>query len=193
MAADPFAPVVEVADLLATFNRPWFIAGGWAIDLFAERKTRDHEDVDVAILRADQAALRAHLRQWSFEKVVRMKREIWREGEWLGPPVHEIRATREGGRPPLLELLLNEADAGLWRFRRNPAVTRPLERIGMRTRNGIPFLAPEIILLYKAREPKGKDDEDFGEAEPRLKEEARGWLLRALEACHPGHAWAKRL
>ena len=33
---------------------PWFIAGGWAIDLFLGRKTREHADVDFALSRLDQ-------------------------------------------------------------------------------------------------------------------------------------------
>jgi hypothetical protein len=31
------------------FAQPWFVAGGWALDLFAERRSREHSDVDIAI------------------------------------------------------------------------------------------------------------------------------------------------
>ena len=37
--------------------------GGWALDLFLERVTRVHHDVDVVVDRADQLALREQLSQ----------------------------------------------------------------------------------------------------------------------------------
>ena len=34
-----------------TCQTAWWVAGGWALDLFLGRMTRPHHDVDVAILR----------------------------------------------------------------------------------------------------------------------------------------------
>jgi hypothetical protein len=42
-----------VAALLAGIDSPWWIAGGWALDLFIGDQTRAHEDLDVGILRRD--------------------------------------------------------------------------------------------------------------------------------------------
>src|SRR5439155_25663208 len=39
---DPFAPVTDVAASLTSFPHPWFISGGWAIDLFLNRVTLRH-------------------------------------------------------------------------------------------------------------------------------------------------------
>lgn len=187
----PFAEPRRVARLLESFNRPWFVAGGWAIDLFLGRETRTHEDVEVAILRADQEEARRHLAGWAFEKVVGGVREPWREEEPLEPPIHEIHARSPGG--DALEILLNEAADDLWRFRRNPAVARPLVEVGLRSADGIPFLVPEVVLLYKAKAPRPRDEQDLAAVLPRLDAGRRGWLLRALEACHPGHPWIARL
>jgi len=188
-----FEPVLEVTALLREFRRPWYVAGGWAIDLFLGRETREHEDVDIAILREDQAELRTHLPTWAFEKVVEGTRTPWIEGEWLNPPVHEAQATRNGGSPSRLEILLNESSDGMWRFRRNVAITRPLDRIGMRSSAGVPFLAPEIVLLFKAKAPAAKDTRDFESVRTALDAQPRQWLRGALEAVHPGHPWLWRL
>jgi hypothetical protein len=32
----------ELARLFATFEKPWWICGGWALDLFLDRETRCH-------------------------------------------------------------------------------------------------------------------------------------------------------
>ena len=41
--------VQETVDLLYSLPVPWWIAGGWAIDLYLGRQTRPHEDIDVLI------------------------------------------------------------------------------------------------------------------------------------------------
>lgn len=189
----PFAPVLEVASLMSGFDRPWFIAGGWAIDLFLRRVTRDHEDVDVAILRRDQRDLRAYLAGWELETVVEGRRVPWPEAEWLNLPIHEIHGRRPEGAPREIEFLLNEARDDDWIFRRDARIARPLSKARLVTRSGIPFLGPAIVLLYKAKDPTPKDDADFDRARPRLGFARRLWLRGALETCHPGHPWIERL
>jgi len=189
--AEPFAEPRRVARVMEGFPRAWFVAGGWAIDLFLGRETREHEDVEIAVLRADQEEVRRHLAGWTFEKIVDRVREPWREEEQLKPPVHEIHARSPGGET--VEILLNEAVGDLWRFRRNLDVARPLMEIGLRSADGIPFLVPEVVLLYKAKAPRPRDEQDLAAVLPRLDAGRRGWLLRALEACHPGHPWIPRL
>ena len=47
--SEAWAPVQpdELAPVLERFAFPWWIAGGWAIDLALGRSTRAHGDVDV--------------------------------------------------------------------------------------------------------------------------------------------------
>jgi len=184
-------PVPQVAGLMRGFPHPWYIAGGWAIDLYLGRVTRVHDDIDVAILRKDQFELRRHLIDWVFVKVVDGHRLPWTDGERLDLPVHEVHAT--SGNRARIEFLLNESSGGTWQFRRNLAVTRPLNHIGAQTSTGVPFLAPEIVLLFKAKSPEAKDAHDFDFVLPRLEDEPRRWLKDALETCHPGHPWIARL
>jgi hypothetical protein len=66
---------------------------------------------------------------------------------------------------------------------------RPLSTIGLRTVDGIPYLAPEIQLLYKAKEPRSKDEADFASTLPYLNRESRQWLVQALTVVHPNHPW----
>jgi hypothetical protein len=159
--------------------------------LFLGHETREHDDIDVTILRKDQAELRTHLAAWAFEKVVEGERLPWADGEWLDPPVHEVHVTSETHAP--IEFLLSESSGATWRFRRHPAITRRLDRIGMRTSAGVPFLVPEIVLLFKSKAPGAKDAHDFDLVQPRLRAEPRRWLKHALETCHPGHPWIARL
>lgn len=184
-----------VAALMKGYTRHWYIAGGWAIDLYLNRRTREHEDIEVAALRKSQKELRSHLAGWEFSKALPGGRGLrrWEEGKWLEPPVHEVHARRETGEPSSLEILLNEAEGDFWRYRRNPAVTRPVADIGVTSQLNIPILRPEIVLLYKAKEPRARDANDLHSVLERLEPDARGWLSRAIGLCHPGHAWLNEL
>ena len=190
---ETFAEPLRIGTHMSGFGRPWFIAGGWAIDLFLGRLTRKHEDIDIAILRRDQYHLMRHLSGWEFMKVVPHNGhtlEPWRPNEWLDLPIHEVHARRRGTPSDRLEILLDEADDETWSFRRNSAVRRSLSRIGMTTQAGIPILSPEIVLLYKAAEPHDKNQADFENVWGSLEPERRAWLAQALVTCYPsGHPW----
>jgi uncharacterized protein (DUF952 family) len=73
------------------------------------------------------------------------------------------------------------------------AVTRPLDLLGARSLDGVPFVRPEIALLYKAKAARFKDERDFDRALPHLDAAARAWLASSLEQAHPGHPWRARL
>jgi hypothetical protein len=92
-----------------------------------------------------------------------------------------------------LEFLLNESFGETWVFRRDDRIVLPLAVIGMQTESGVPFLVPEVVLLYKAKSSTSKDVADFELVSPRLDAEQREWLRRALEVCHPDHPWIARL
>lgn len=92
-AWEPIHPK-EMAELLAGFTRPWWICGGWALDLFLDRETRRHDDLDIAVLRPDQVALFDHLRGWDLHYATPAHAlEPW-DGRPLDPPIHGIWARR---------------------------------------------------------------------------------------------------
>jgi hypothetical protein len=101
-----FAGLRSKLGVLSAFHRPWFVAGGWAVDLFLGRETRSQQDIDIAILREDQFELRRPLATWAWEKVVNGKRACWEESEWLALPIHEVRGS---SREDQLEFL-NDGD-----------------------------------------------------------------------------------
>jgi Aminoglycoside-2''-adenylyltransferase len=185
----------ELADvvgrLMGEFSAPWCVAGGWALDLFVGRVTRPHADVELAIFRDDQASLHSHLSGWTFEKIVQGRREPWRADEVLTLPVHEIHGRSSGELSCAIEFLLNERDAENWTFRRDARISLPLKRAIVRGAGGVPILAPEIVLLFKAKSPRPKDEADFRDASEALDASRFAWLTGALETCHPGHPWTE--
>jgi hypothetical protein len=72
-------------------------------------------------------------------------------------------------------------------------VHMPLDAIARMSDDGIPHLVPEIVLLYKAKNIREHDVQDFDTALPRLDAAQRAWLRDAIAVVHPGHPWLERL
>jgi len=189
----------EVARLFSTLNVPWWIAGGWAIDLFVGAQTRKHEDIDVQVLRCDQQAVRTLLRGWDVQEahpttpLNEWPFREWEPGTPLRPGVHDVWCRLSKTDPWALQLMIADTDDELWLFRRDPRIHRPLPTIGRQSKDNIPYLAPEIQLLYKAKAPRPKDEADFMKALPYLDQESRHWLAQGLAIVHPVHAWLTQL
>ena len=190
-----FAPVEAVARELQGVSFPWYISGGWALDLFLGRVARMHHDVDVVIPYSAQTEVRAHLteRKWELLTPFQKQLEIWPPHMKLELPRHPGHAHREG---EFIDVLLAEMD-GVWHYRREPLVLRALERMGLKSESGIPYLAPELALLFKSRNTgnreRPKDQLDFEKILPHLEPERRAWLYWALVATSPDHPWIKQL
>ena len=151
----------DAAELLGGLDVPWWIAGGWALDALAPRA---HEDLDVMVLRRDLDSVAAALPGWELDD---KGNSMW---------------TRPSGAGRWhLELVLDEADGDMWRYRRDARVTRPLDSLG--APHGP--LAPEVVLLYKAKDDGEKARSDFAAVVPQLSADARAWLRDAVELAHP--------
>lgn len=196
IAQQGFAPVRAVAQELKSLPHPWYISSGWALDLFLGRVTRVHHDVDVVVARQDQLVLQQHLttRGWILLTPIDGRLEPWPSAMRLELPRHQVHAHRDGA---FIDVLISDIGEGIWRYRRDPVVVRTIDRIGRVTSEGIPFLAPELVLLFKSKNTsnvsRDKDQIDFEQARGHLEPEQRAWLRWALLATDPTHRWIEQL
>jgi hypothetical protein len=181
------------AALLAGIKVPWWVAGGWAVDLFLGFKTRSHKDLDLGVLRRDVANVQLLMSEWDVFEVKAATLYRLSRNELPRPDVNSLWCRPKNARDWSLELMLDESDGNQWVFRRLTTVRRSLASAIRRTSDGIPYLAPEIQLLYKARNPRREDQADFENVLERLGPSERGWLSDALLEVHPDHAWLTRL
>jgi hypothetical protein len=72
-------------------------------------------------------------------------------------------------------------------------VTLHVRQLALRTPSGVPIVAPEVQLLYKARHAGEKDEHDLRLVSGALTGTRRAWLREALELVHPGHRWLEEL
>ena len=182
----------QVASLLAALDVPWYVAAGWAIDLFLGGQRREHEDLEIAVPQARFGEVARALA--GFEIFVIADGKAW--------PLAEYPATLETH-----QTWIREPVTGLWRFdvfrepsdgatwicRRDSVIRMPYSELIQWTPDGIPYGRPEVVLLYKAKHSRPKDDGDFEAALARLDRERRRWLRDGLELVHPGHRWLAQL
>jgi hypothetical protein len=172
----------------------WWIAGGWALDLFSGEQSRPHFDLDVAIARRDQGLARQLLYGWDFQYAVPGTSEpamfkSWDAGQTLGFEIHGSWARENRNSPWQFEFLLHEIEQDVWSFRYSREVRHPVQRIGGQSLDGIPYLRPEIALLYKAVRLRQVDDLDFRHVLPHLPSNQRAQLARDILAFSLDHPW----
>jgi hypothetical protein len=193
--------LLEVTEALSRLRAPFYFAGGWAIDLHLGRVTREHGDVDVLVMRSDQSQLHTALPEFTLEKIIPHPEGIknrgtvadWTAGERLELPVHQINVYRRGATEPAFQVMLAESSDGDWIYRRNPKVRMPISRMGFHPLWGLPYVAPEIVLLFKSSDMQSHDRLDFSNVLPALSADARRWLRDALETSPPRHEWLNLL
>jgi hypothetical protein len=174
-----FEPLLAVRSLLSSLTVPWWIGGGWAIDLAAGRPTRPHGDIDVVLLERDEHALLTDLPGVDLLLITGtgpgQREQPWPQGRRLTAGAD--RVLLKSPRLPLpCEVLLDAAVGSRWVYHRgHSAISLPLSEAG-RQRHGIPFLAPEVVLLTKAVFTRDKDQQDFEAALPFLAGRQRQWL-----------------
>ena len=190
----PWAPPTpgEVASLFAGMPARWWIVGGWTIEAFTG-VAREHEDLDVSILRGDLAVLLEHVGStlcvWTNQGGT--LRPLLSTSE-LPDDCRQLWVRRDGSSPWLFDLLLSPHEGSTWISVRSPDVRLPIASVVVE-RDGIPYQRPEITLLLKARLDREKDRADLATTLPLLAPARRAWLRRTLERVHPGHAWLSEI
>ena len=220
----------ELKRLMESIGVRWAVCGGDAIDLFVGKQTRLHKDIDVAVLWDDrEQIIQGFLdMKWRvFEPDGGLLREIRSLSEdlrtednlWCIRPgtdsytivrhhdnYYEISTDREDQDIlDYVEVLFNRVMNGQFLYKRNPSIY--LDNYLYHSESGIPYLAPEMVLLYKSifvRYTNSPEEahrimvenyrHDFDVAAEKMTMEQRQWLENALLCSYPnGHEWIGKL
>lgn len=218
LAPEPVpAAVARIAAAMSEFPAQWCLCGGWAIDAWLGRQTREHGDIDISVSHDDQDALLHYLGDWGLiahDALQPDADDLW-DGRELVSPAHvhtgldpdTVRAwvTDPRSRPQnealRLEIVLDIRSGGDWVLRPDPRIAVSLDRAIARSPWGLLTAAPEVLLFYKATAYYGQkglwkrpiDDADFLVMLPELAVEQRGWLRKAIALVLPDHPWLKQL
>lgn len=189
---DPL-PLPALVEVLRGLHCEWWIAGGFALDAYAGRSWREHDDIDAAVFRRDQAELRTALDGWDVHAADPPGHlRPWPVGEELPSSVHDIWVRGSTTGAWRFQFMLDESDGAEWVFRRDARIRMPMDELTWE-RKGVRFIQPQVQLLYKARGRRPKDETDFEVVLPLLDEKRRTWLAEALSLSDPENPWLARI
>lgn len=183
----------EAAARFAGVPVPWCVVGGWAIDLFLGEQTREHEDLEIAISRPDFAAVRRHLHEFAFHVVGDGEVRRLDAGAVPRAESHQNWVLDEEAMKWRVDVMIEPGGTDTWRFRRDERIMGPREFMIGTTEDGVRFLKPHGVLLFKAKWQREKDEADFEACVRRMAGSERAWLAAALRAAHSDHPWTERL
>ncbi|WP_133984011.1 hypothetical protein [Kribbella voronezhensis] len=190
---DPF-DTAGVAAFMAGFTRPWWIVGGLAIDAFTGVRRR-HDDVDVSILACDVPALREHVgERWHLWNLAGGDmRPLTHQHPEVFHPASQLWVREHGNAPWVIDLPLTPDRDGLWTNKFLPDHVGPIEEVTWTSADGIRYLNPEIVLLFKARLRRTKDTYDLHRTWPLLTPEQQTWLRQMIHDLDADHPWLRTI
>ena len=125
------------------------------------RATRDHGDVEIAILREDQIALRDFMAEAKFDIITSRGPVRWRDRQML-----MLRSTSCAciTRHMTSKSCWMNTTGANGSYRNDWRVKMPIDQWSARGAFGVPVIAPEISLLYKSADVSDRDNLDLRSA-----------------------------
>jgi hypothetical protein len=161
---------------------------GWALDLYLGATPRHHDDIEIAVPRKAFGGISAALPGVEWD--VAGSGGVWSYAEAGDhPDLHLTRCREPRTRRYRLDVFREPHDGNRWICRRDPSITMPYDDVIQTTQSGIPYLIPEVVLLFKARGTRGNDHNDFDRVAPHLTNRGRTRLAEWLQRLYPDHPW----
>jgi hypothetical protein len=205
------ADVARVCDLMSTFPGDWALCGGWTVDAWLGRFTREHHDVDIVVFLDDERALKEHMSdytmvlhdmKWDAKVPIWPNQPIPEAELWTGRPIHapghfHVRSADDFD----FEINVNEREDGRFIAHPETRISYPMdEAIGVSS-FGVPTLAPVLVAFLKMVGVEQQKDwkmrpHDEADVELLLTLLAPAqltWLRESVASVAPGHGWLPRL
>jgi hypothetical protein len=177
------------AHALAGVDVPWAVAAGWAIDLFLGHQRREHDDLELAVPASRFREVAGALSELEFHVIgPGTSVPVDRAGALLDTH-HQTWGLDRAANRWRVDLFREPSDGDTWICRRDPRIRLPYSEVIEHTNGGIPYVRPEIVLLFKAKHARPKDEGDLAAVLPRLDASRRRLLAGWLEQVHPVHFW----
>ncbi|GGA29463.1 nucleotidyltransferase domain-containing protein [Paenibacillus physcomitrellae] len=175
------------------FDKPWFVAGGWTIDLFVGEVTRSHKDVDLCLFREDAEYALEYFHEWDIYVAIpgEQRLEKVRGIQDIESPRYGLHMYKD---KQFLEILLTNRTDDQILFRKNTRIQMSLDEFSKKS-GELPYVNPAWQLLFKSLNPREEDEHDFLIYLHRSAAErpAKLWLQENMKAMNGSPSWIEEL
>jgi hypothetical protein len=179
----------EAAHRLEGLAVPWCVAAGWAIDLFVGYERREHEDFEIAAPAHAFSEIRSQLDDLESYAVGGGEVAAVTESPERLAETHQTWRLDRAAFEWRIDVFREPSSGDEWICRRNGAIKLGYDELIERTADGIPYVRPEVALLFKAKAAREKDANDLNDVLPLLAPSRRALLFDWIALVHPGHPW----
>ena len=183
----------DAAARLGALAVPWCVAAGWAIDLFVGYERRTHEDLEIAVPAPAFPLIHSQLDDLDFYAVGDGEAESIAESPERLAETHQTWGLDVAAHEWRIDVFREPSEGAAWICRRDQRIRLPYGELIERTTDGIPYVRPEVALLFKAKAAREKDVSDLDDVLPLLAPSRRALLRDWIALVHPGHAWLQRV
>lgn len=211
--------VTESNALLSQGGFEYAYCGGQAIDLFLGYESRVHGDIDICAYWTDRDKIISFMQEQGFviyemlgggraHRITDIRNQLFQKRNIFcfrdGCPLVKLYPHDENDccymeffhfgqtRFDFIEFLFNDKSETHFEYARDRDIKREIGKAVLYA-DGIPYLSPEICLLYKSTDTEREGyQQDFEIAYKVMDAEQREWLNFALKKANPnGHNWIK--
>lgn len=210
--------IKELKEHLSDMKVAWHLCGGFAIDVFLGKETREHKDLDITVSFTDIRQCVNYLckKGWRIVAPIGGGRflpigealesdKYYFDNIWCyrdnadfikvkdnGPFLNIEMEERNQSELDFIEVLFNKVDESNFYYLKNPKITLDVDKSVLNI-GGVSILSPELILLYKTRNPENSAyQQDFKLTIAKLQNDEKNWLIESMRLEYPqGHPWMK--
>lgn len=183
----------ELFARIEKFNRGWYVVGGWALDIWHGHQTRPHEDLEFCVILDHIEHCRVRLSDLEFFSVIDEKLIHLPSSEPAPVDLWQFWGADMATGCWRVDMMVERGTGETWSYKRQPSIQLPRTAAIRMNADGISYLAPALVLLFKAKYMRQKDIDDFSRHAPKLEAQEIADLMRWLDDTHPGHGWIASL
>jgi hypothetical protein len=182
----------RIFEIMENCKFPWYIAGGWSIDLAIGRKTREHKDMDIVVFREYIQDVLDYFKDWEIGVAIpgENRLESVENKKQVMQPRYCLHISNE---TDFVEVLLTDRMNTHAIFRRNPSITIPLKDFIKTDSMNRSYITPEWQLLFKSKSPRDYDEQDYINSISYLSNRQKEWLKQSLVETDASYEWIEFL
>lgn len=118
--------ITEIQSIFSIIPIQWWIAGGWALDIYLQKITRAHDDIDIVIFRSEHLILKRLLdRDWEMFIAYKGQLTPWNKNQLLDSHFDNIWVKKKDESTWAFQVMILDTEEKDWIYKRDNTIRKP--------------------------------------------------------------------